>query len=394
MVKCKLSRLAWLMMLLIAGCSSGGNPVEPSDISPSLTERTRDMISQTGSGFESGRYLWSYHNIYIDPSTLEYEVIPVRDAEAHWNILSFLEKSPCTYCFKVASVVPSGSYTLLLTVQMINPYHTPNITGFDVRGIAMFDASHLFPKAGLKFSDRSMGDIAVVNPDGYTTLYNPTTAGAGPDGLQGYIKGNMASATPPNGRLNAFKRFVSECEDNKRNAFYADDIVKVTYEIAMPATGFSFGYAVDANWAMPIKKPVTDPMADFGPEANCPEAWMIRHVKTEKIGSGMTDCGGQAKLTFDIFDWQGVDHAHLPRLECPELFYGEVEAIWKGDGSGFSRYEAVMENVKHAPAGSYYFLIRKEAKENDPVGKPWLDLRAYHVFEIEVFKSYKQPPVA
>jgi hypothetical protein len=53
-----------------------------------------------------------------------------------------------------------------------------------------------------------------------------------------------------------------------------------------------------------------------------------------------------------------------------------------------------MENVKHAPAGSYFFLIRKEAKENDPVGKPWLDLGAYQVFEVSLYNYTKQPPTA
>jgi len=52
-----------------------------------------------------------------------------------------------------------------------------------VRGIAMFDGSHLFPQSGLAMSDGTMGDGELLNADGYTTLYNSSTVGHGPEVL-------------------------------------------------------------------------------------------------------------------------------------------------------------------------------------------------------------------
>jgi len=400
-----MTRPITILFLLIAGvlglfsCSSGGisNPKTETPTAPELSSpgsNVPDLKDRTITGNRgSDHYLWSYHLIRIDPKTLEYEIISLRNTASHWNILSFLEQSPCMSCFKVAGILPSGTGTLLLTIQIINPFGSSNFTGFDVRGIAMFNASHTFPEAGLVYSDPVIGDLAVLNPEGWTSLYNPTTAGYGPGGLQGYIKGNLATETAPNGTLNAYKRFISGDLTNHRNAFLGGDSVKVTYEVGINGEPFLLGYAVDASWAHPINSPVIDPMTDFGPEANCTEAWKIEFVNPDSA-YGLTACSGQVNLIFDIFDWQGPDNLHLPRIECPQLFDGEVETALKIDGPGFSRYEATIENVKHAPKGSYRFLVSKEAAENDPISKPWLDLTAYHVFSVYVYKAKKANPFA
>lgn len=96
-------------------------------------------------------------------------------------------------------------------------------------------------------------------------------------------------------------RFVTDDPANTRNAFYAADTITVTYEIDMPDSPnpFVLGYAVDASWAPPIHKPVTNPMTDFGPAANCPEAWEII-VEQAPVGTGLDECGGEVKLTIDV----------------------------------------------------------------------------------------------
>jgi len=385
-----------LVAAFVCGCAGASAPTQ-APISPSQALTHETSVQSPGSDSQARHYLWSFQYIAIDPADPEgitFDVIPLREVVGHWNVASWLEQGPCTTCFKLVSLTPSGTGTLLADIQVKHPFPKANLTGFDVRGIAMFNASHAFPASGLTYSDRTAGDGAVVNPDGFTTLYNATTAGSGPNGLQGYLRGKLATATAPDGLLNAYKRFITDNPANIRNAFYAGDTVTVTYEIDMPdaPNPFVLGYAVDACWAPPTVKPVTDPMTDFGPEANCPEAWQIS-VSDTPVGAGLTDCAGQAKLTIDVYDWQGKDTAHPVLVECPELFDSEIEAVWTQDGADFTRYEAVVGNSLTAPAGTYKCLVSQEAAENDP-SKPWLDLTVYQVCELDVIVETRNPPEA
>ena len=49
------------------------------------------------------------------------------------------------------------------------------MTGFDVRGIAIFDGHLLFPASGLRTSDSSFEEGEVLNADGYTALDSTVT---------------------------------------------------------------------------------------------------------------------------------------------------------------------------------------------------------------------------
>ncbi len=366
-----------LTLIVVLSCSGGSTPVSPLVVNGPDAQKDRVAM---GSG--SGHFLWGFYRISIDPENFSADVVPERQPSDHWNVLTWLENGPCTKCLKITSVTPSGNGTLYVGVALTHPFTGSNLTGFDVRGIVIFNGSHLFPGSGLTFSDRVLGDGELVNADGYTTLYNGTTEGSGPGGLQGYTHGKMSTPTVPNALLNGFRRHITDDPSNVRNAFYAGDKVEVTYEIDMPDGEFVFGYAVDASWEKAVNFPVEDPMTDFGPDANCAEPWRIEVTETP-IDGGLNAQGGSTKLTIDIYDWQGKDDEHVPVIECPELFEAPTEASWVEDGDGFTRYEAVIENAKLASAGNYRCLVSKEAEENDP-SKPWLDLTAYQVITLEV----------
>ncbi len=377
----RLGIFAVLLAVIASSCSGAGSPSilplldEPCSASgPGLT--TQSTASQQGN-----HYLWSYSLVYIDatnPEEIDFEIIPIRQVSGHWNVLGWLEQGPCTDCFKLVGLTPSGSGTILADVEITHPFSMLNFTGFDVRGIAMFNASHTFPASGLTASDRSAGDGELVNADGYTTLYNSTTVGSGPDGLQGYIIGNLASVQAPNALLNGYKRHITDDSANTRNAFYAGDSIVATYEVDMPNGPFVFGYAVDANWAPPTSKPVTDPMTQFGPEANCPEPWKIE-VSGPPIGAS-----GSTELTIDVYDRQGKGSHSTPLVECPDLFTGVYTASHSMDGAGFSRWVVTVDNAKGAGIGEYKCLVGVVDSENDPTGAPWLDLTAYQVFALAV----------
>jgi len=284
-------------------------------ISPSLSQNVAPRADSTV------HYLCSFYDVLVDPEEMKLELIPLRETGMHWNVLKFLEQGPCTTCVKLTGMVPSGNGTVLVDVIVKHPFSNPNFTGFDVRGIVMFNGSRYFPGAELNSSDRSLGDGELVNADGYTTLYNPDTLGSGPGGLQGYLKGKFASATYPNAHLNGYKRHISPGAANTRNAFYAGDSILETYGIAMPSGPFIFGYAVDASWARPVSKPVDDPMTDSGPEANCREPGKTEPfacpigeaLERRRLFSGkatarlMTKCRDHTRYESENREWGQID---------------------------------------------------------------------------------------
>ncbi len=317
--------------------------------------------------------------VSIDPEHMQAHIIPLRQVTEHWNVLKWLEQGPCTNCVKLSNLHASGTGTILIDVEITHPFDPANFTGFDVRGIAMFAGSHEFPAAGHTISDRTMGEGELVSAEGFTSLYNPGTEGAGPGGLQGYMKGKSASATYPNSTLNGYMRYISDDPANTRNAFYSGSTIKRTHEIAMPDGPFIFGYAVDANWAPPLVKPVTDPMTDFGPEANCPEPWKLE----VDIFPGLTTSWAPSGVSVYVYDWQGKGTHDSPVLECPELWNSPVITDWAGDGDGFSLYTAGVTNENLAGVGTYKCLVSVEDHENQS-SPDWLDLKAYTVTELEV----------
>lgn len=384
-----------LSAIFLSGCSGTSAPVSPqldTSVHP-VTQHT--TVSQPADPGDNSHYLWFYSSIYIDASdaeNIDFEIIPTRDVTEHWNVLKQLEKGPCSNCVAIKGVVPSGNGTLLVDLEIKHPFSFANLTGFDVRGIAMFAGSHNFPASGLLTSDGSAGEGELVNADGFTALYNPETEGSGPGGLQGYLKGKFASASFPDSTLNGYIRHNSPGAVNTRNAFYAGVSILETYEIDMPSGPFIFGYAVDASWAAPINVPVTNPMTDFPANANCPEAWKIE-VTDSPIGQGLTDQGGSTVLTIDVYDWQGKDTILPPTVECQELYDGWKTASWSEDSAGYSRYTVTIENEKIESVGTYTALIAVEDMENS-TAPDWLDLTAYQIYKLAVHDFDNSFPVA
>jgi hypothetical protein len=368
--------------LIIASCARhGSQPVAPDEtISPPELAGNADVSDESNG---NSHYLFAYNFIYIDPDGPKVEIIPVREGEIHLNILRFLEDGPCFNCFKIVGFnFPQPGY-LDLSIQIDHPFDDLTYSVFDVRGIMMFQGSHEFPVAGKSTSDPAFGDGALLNPDGYTALYNGSTATAPAGALQKYYPGNLATPAIPNSDINGYKYFITDNPANNRNAFYADSSDTVTYSLKLPTGPFVLGYAVDANWWTPISTPVDDPLTDFDINANCPEPWRVA-LTEQPIGDGLTTAGGQTKLWIDIFDWQGKSTYKVPVIECPELFDGSLNASWVSDTAYYSTYEVILSNTKLASAGEYMCLVSVEPNENDPIGAPWLDLKAYQIIKLGV----------
>ena len=376
------SRLA--MLILCATLAATGCNSRPASQTPVTPNPLSQQISQATSPAPGGdhHYLWGYQEILIDPNALTSQVLPDRGATDHWNVLKWLEQSPCSNCLRVTGIVPTPKQTLQVSVEIIHPFPNSNLTGFDVRGIAMSFGSCTFPVSGLVTSSRLANQAELVNADGFTHLYYPTTMGSGPGELQGYIQGKFATIPYANTTLNGYKRLISPGAANTRNAFYAGTSINTIFELYKPSGQFILGYAVDACWAPPTKNPVQNPITDFPPEANCPEPWRV-DVSETPVGIGLTDQGGQTKLTINVYDWQGKLSYYAPWLECPNLFDGKQYATFLQDGNGFTQFTATVENKKLAANGWYKCLVGVKDTAED-TAPSWLDLTAYQIHELGV----------
>jgi len=391
----KIITLLIFALVGVLSCMSGSaSPILPGveDNNYYSTQDDANNLTYPSAQTFNGRHLWLYREILIDPVSLDFELTSPRQLSSHWNILRWLEESPCTDCLKVESVTPTGTGTVDVVIEITHPFSVGNLTGFDVRGIAMFEGSQMFPESGLVKPDRHSGNGELVNAEGYTSLYNFTTAGTGPEGMQGYQAGHLSSPVSPDATLNGYIRYVSPEPKNTRNIFYAGTSISRTFEIDMPDGEFIFGYAVDTCWVPPVNKPVLDPVEDFPTSANCPEPWKIE-VFVEPVSEGLSNFGGYTKLLIDVYDWQGKESHLAPELECPDLFSGFKSANLMDELPDYTSFEIIIGNEKLAPAGTYEILIKVWDTANILHGNV-LDLSAYQVVPLDVIDLNETDPVA
>jgi hypothetical protein len=387
------TRHIFLFIILALAAISCSKPGDPSVPSVGSHDSYENLAIKDGRMDTGNHQLWSYNLITFDTTNIDNvqaALIPIRQTETHWNVVKFLEQSVCIDCLKITNITPSGSGTILVDIEITHPFANPNFTGFDVRGIAIFNASDEFPTFGLTYSNPDLGDGALVNAEGYTALYNASTLGSGPAGLQGYLKGKFATATMPDAELNGFIRHISGGSENTRNALYAGDSVTATYEIDMPDGGpFVMGYAVDAGWTPADNIPVVDPIVDFPISANAPEPWDILAT----VNDGLTDQGGSAFVNATVYDFEGKDSHNQIRCESPDLYNGIGSSAWTGGGDGFNKYKTTISNYNLAPAGEYDVLVCVEPVQYDPDNAPWLDIRTFQIVKAEVIEAPVLPTI-
>jgi len=363
-------------VFMMVSCSGNAdiNPINPSD--PGQNSVIQNEISDA-SPRDDNRYLWGFWQVRYNPEDNSTEVTPIRETMGHWNVLKFLEGGPCTNCLKILSGTPMGDGTVLFDVQIKHPFQNLNFSGFDVRGISIFEGSHFFPEAGLVVSDRLSGEGELMNANGYTPLYNIFTMGDGP--LKGYYKGKFGSVQDPMTTLNGYRTFSSSLpSNNPRNVFLAGDTLTNGFIIDMPTT-FIFNYAVDASWVPPTVNPVVDPEIDFPPEANMPEPWKIRVAED---GPGLSEIGGYADLTVQVYDHGGFSTHGTPTVECPELFTGTVSLAFQSSDPEYSSWLVEVTNNLAAPPGIYKVLIK--VVDNYVPPTPPLVHESYYVYDLEV----------
>jgi hypothetical protein len=308
-------------------------------------------------------------------------VTPIRGARAHLNVLHTLEKE-CTDCLIInkIKILPSGELSADLTLK--HPFlGGPRFTGFDVRGILIAGSDYEFPASGRKIA-LGDGQLRLTNPDGYTSLFNPTDFPVNP-GLPymlQYTKGNYSMGKGPfDATLNPY---LAYSQDKPRRMFAVGTSETRTVILALPPGELQFGYAVDASWC-PVVGPVTDPVKDFPPKANCIEAYEV----SVTAGEVTEQTGGKGPVEVWVYDHQGADTIKSVTVEVPDLFPGEFALSYTGDApDGAAVFKGWVPNTFAVGEGEYTMLIRVRDTATDP------NLGHIDAWQLSSIKVTGEPP--
>lgn len=348
------------------GCSGkGGSPVVPPG-SPDIESSITSQINYENPG---NRYILGLWEVYVSADRETIETVPVRSSEMHLNLVNFLENVACTYCVRISDVKFWPPDEMEAYFQFRHPfYDIKEYTIFDVRVIIMSDSDYEFPESGRSIAWSGNYPV-VLNPDGYTHLFNPVEypESSGPPVLT-YNQGKFSFGDNLTATLNAFLAFD---KDEPRRMLYATTQMSSTsYRkvwLSMPDGPFSFGYAIDCSWA--YVEEVDDPVEDFPPEANCPEPYEI----ITWLDNGLTiSPGSEAPIYVEVFDHQNPESIQSVEVEAPDLFEGTIELAYSYAMSEESwMFEGVITNERADVSGEYPLLIRAVSNDTDPnLGQP------------------------
>ncbi len=327
-----------LMTLLLIGCAHADvNPTTPS-IPADVQAALAGQVLQS-EPIDDGPYrLWGEWTFYFSGDHNSVEVVPRRAARLHLNALKFLEEY-CTDCLQITQIKNNGDETIDLTVRINHPFNGfPQYTGFDVKGIIMFNGSYEYPWPSndivwpdeiIRLSWRETGDAEVINPDGYTERWSPHYESGSELPIFNYWEGKYASGVP-NADLNAYLNFYT---NEERHMFTVDGVVYRTYTIYLPPGPVVAGYAVEACWEPPLVTPVTDPLNDFPITANQPEPYLFKWIVNN--GEVITDCDECCGPGFGACDERRIELKQWGDISINYIFMAWPEGGSTGMGGIF-----------------------------------------------------------
>ena len=345
-----------ILLFLLQGCGRNENPVAPQSDYPG----TQTVLTDSQRTVQSNRYLWGIWDVRISEDYETVEIIPDRNSTIHFNTVRLMEEVPCTTCIVIIikQLIPPD--ILSVDFRLEHPFPAPlNLTAFDLRGIIINGADYSFPA-----NNRSVGmgnsKLILLDPDGYTTLFNPTefSEDSGMPPVLRYYPGKLMLDGDLSSTLNPF---IAYSRDLPRRVFYTGSAETRNIHVRLPDGPVEFGYAVDVSW-MPVEN-VDDPIVDFPPEANCVEAYRIDLPDYMEVNSGE-----MSEITVEIFDHQGIETISLVTLEAPEIFSGVIPFDFI-DATGIESctYSGEFTNELNADPGNYPLLIRVTDKFLDDI---------------------------
>ena len=345
--------ILWIFASLFILCGCGkAVPTTPEFIASD----THGISAQSPN-----RVVFSYGTIAISEDRTSVELIPSRTSELHLNVVKLLEGKACDNCLQIGNFATTSSDVLHCEVTLTHPFPgLDKFTGFDVRGIVVTGADYTFPESGHSIS-WTEDHLRLLYADGYTNVFNPTEFPVDPDEFPAlnYIPGNFSTGGNLTATLNPYIAFM---RDTERRYFASGQAETNKFVLQLTPGALEFGYIVDACWA-PVDGPVTDPVEDFPPEANCLEAYQIY----TRQGAGLTDeAGSEAPVQVEIWDHQGLDTISAVVLEAPDLFHGTIELSLSNTMDERIIFQGSVENEFGAGLGEYPVLTRVIDTGSDP----------------------------
>ena len=269
-------------ILLAMGCSKGGSPTTPNDLT--ANKATVGTPSQT--------HLWGYYDVYVDIPTKTATAVPNRGVMFAANVIQYLNGKASNLGFKINGTPVGSNYVDVdIDVSITHPFAglrrtmvtmyaefssatVPRHLSITRSWHTQRETSALCRSADVRFNlttaDPHTGLIGM--PDGYTRWWNPTEFTT--PGLFGYTPGLVGSAGYKGTALiNPYKYFgdnlavdgdlwtylttktpllavFSSGSTNTRNYYL---------RFPNPTPGIKFQYAVVANWISETQHPAHGP---------------------------------------------------------------------------------------------------------------------------------------
>ncbi|MFH1676721.1 MAG: hypothetical protein ABIC40_06815, partial [bacterium] len=266
--------LTIILAVIMIGCAAN-NPVVPAtgDINPL-------PLQKITAEFGNQHRLWGEWKFTLNDAHDRIDIVPIRQARLHLNALKFLEDGGKNF-LKITGIKNNGDGTLDVKIRITHPFPGhPEFTGFDVKGIIMFQGSHEtsspptqpYPQGGFRISWKEKGDPELLNPDGYSPRWTEWWDSGSSLPIFNYWPGKFANGEP-SANLNAYKEFYT---DEERHVFRVTGQIEKTYHIWFPLGPHAMRYAVEACWEPPINTPVINPITDFPECANQEEPYFLK----------------------------------------------------------------------------------------------------------------------
>ncbi len=381
-----------LLYLLSTGCSSStpvGNEIqEPKSVA-----------------YGSSHQAWGLYQFTCDPVAGTVDVLPIRAADMHLNVLPFLEPPPLVYLTLESAPAFNGDI-LDVDIGLRHPFlGLDEFTGFDVCGIVISTGSYSgFTDSGITIA--GPGDLYLVNADGHSRWWNPDEFPFNPSATAfGYVDGLLGSPNAVSGynaTLNGYKYFadgldkdemdITGIDKSDRGKFSAGQKNIRHYQIDMGDEGLIFNYAIDACWQAPGGDPPWSVPDDFAPEANRVEPWCIDVHETANSlwyygGAG----GGNISLEINIYDWYNCEMNTI-RVEST----GAFAMIESGPTGGNGEYSTFALDINGPTIESSDDLMILLTANTEDIGFqdfiPGTTTAAYKMYYATVSDEPSGPP--
>ena len=372
-----------IICLLALGCSSGEtNPFNPGE-----------DIRNSAATYHSLMGLWQFE---ADPVAQSLDVIELRSADVHLNVLPFLEPPPLLN-LTLESLEFNGNL-IDCEIGLRHPFlGLTEFSGFDVCGILISNGS----VTGFNDPDICIageGDTRLLNPDGWARWWNPAefpTTGT----VFGYNDGLLGapdSFADFNCTLNGYKYFCDDLNSDDsldaidplgRGMFTPGQKNVRLYQIELGVEGLIFNYAIDACWEFPEGDPPWVAPDDFSPNANRPEPYRLSISEIDKTlfydpEEEMAE--GEVTLLIDVYDWFDAG-LNTISVECGSIFTPLTTTVSIGGGAGYSTYSVDILDAQPATAGPLDLFITAASADVGYQGLvPGKQVASYFTYVLDV----------